>query len=64
MADTIFLHYTKEQLDYNYDQRAWAKNADEVVARYVSRSAEARGALRCDLDISYGQGPDDRLDWF
>jgi arylformamidase len=64
MTDPIFLHYTKAELDHNYDQRAWAKNADEVVARYVSRSAQARDALSGDLDIAYGDGPDDRLDWF
>jgi hypothetical protein len=62
MPDTVFLHYTQPELDYNYDQRAWARNADEVVARYVSRSAEARGVLRGELDIAYGDGPDDRLD--
>ena len=64
MSDTIFLRYTKAQLDRNYDQRAWVKNADEVIARYVSRSVEARGILSCELDIAYGDGPDDRLDWF
>jgi arylformamidase len=64
MTETIFLHYTKEQLDRNYDQRAWVKNAEEVVARYASRSAEARSALHCDRAIEYGRGPDDRLDWF
>jgi arylformamidase len=64
MTEKVFLQYTKDQLDHNYDQRAWAKNADEVVARYVSRSAEARSTLHCDLDIAYGPGADDRLDWF
>ena len=64
MTNTIFLHYTKEQLDLNYDQRAWAKNAEEVVARYGSRSAEARRTLHFDRDIAYGPGPDERLDWF
>jgi arylformamidase len=64
MSDTIFLHYTKAELDRNYDQRAWVSNADEIVARYISRSAEARRALRCELDIAYGDGPDDRFDWF
>jgi len=46
MTKKVFLQYTKDQLDHNYDQRAWAKNADEVVARYVSRSAEARRTVR------------------
>jgi arylformamidase len=64
MTNKIFLQYTKDQLDHNYDQRAWAKNADAVVARYVCRSAEARNALHCDVDIAYGPGADDRLDWF
>ena len=54
MTDTIFLHYTKEQLDLNYDQRAWAKNAEEVVARYASRSVETRRMLRFDRDIASG----------
>lgn len=60
----IFLHYTKEQLDLNYDQRAWAKNAEEVVARYASRSAEVRRTLHFDRNIAYGPRPDERLDWF
>ena len=64
MIDTIFLHYTKEQLDFNYDQRAWAQNAEEIIARYANRSAEARKKLHFDRDIAYGPRPDERLDWF
>jgi arylformamidase len=64
MTEPIFLRYTKSELDHNYDQRAWAKNADEVFARYVSRSAQARNLLPGELDVAYGDGPDDRLDWF
>ena len=33
MNDTVFLHYSQAELDRNYDQRAWIKNAEEVVAR-------------------------------
>ena len=54
------MRYTKEHLDLNYEQRVWAKNAEEVVARYASRSAEARRTLHLDRDIAYGPGPDER----
>ena len=28
----VYLNYDQEELDRNYDQRAWASNADEVIA--------------------------------
>jgi arylformamidase len=55
---------TREELDRAYDQRAWAPNADEVIARYASASAEVRARVRREADLRYGPTADEALDWF
>jgi arylformamidase len=59
----VFLHYTQRELDRNFDQRGWAGNALEVIARYGERSALARGQLS-HQSIAYGATPDEVLDVF
>jgi arylformamidase len=60
----VFLDYTQEELDRAYDQRAWAPNADAVIARYGAASEAARVRLRRDADLAYGPGVQERLDIF
>jgi arylformamidase len=59
----VFLHYTQEELDRAYDQRAWAPNAEEVIARYgeLSRAAKSRHPFTTER---YGPGEDEVLDIF
>jgi arylformamidase len=64
MNERVFLHYTQAELDRNYDQRGWIENAEEIIARYVSRSAQTRRSLAHRHDISYGPDVDERLDVF
>jgi arylformamidase len=64
MNKKVFLHYTQAELDRNYDQRGWIKNAEEIIARYPIRSAEARRALVHGKNISYGPAADEILDIF
>jgi arylformamidase len=59
----VFLHYTQRELDRNFDQRTWAGNAVEVIARYGDRSALTRGHLAHE-SIAYGMTTDEVLDVF
>ncbi len=61
MSEAVFLHYTQQELDRNYDQRAWAKNAEQVIASYgeLSRQVKARYPS---LTERYGAGADEVLD--
>jgi arylformamidase len=49
----VFLNYTQEELDRNFNQRVWASNAQAVIARYGERSFETRKRLRQET-VSYG----------
>ena len=64
MAEKIFLHYTKEELDRNFDQRGWVPNALEVIARYASHSEATRARLRRVANVRYGPDDDQVLDIF
>lgn len=61
MKAAVFLDYTQEELDRAYDQRAWAANAEEVIARYgsISRAVKARYPFTTER---YGPGADETLD--
>jgi arylformamidase len=58
------MDHTQEELDRAYDQRVWAPNADEVIARYATASAEVRARVRREADLRYGPTADETLDWF
>jgi len=60
----VFLHYTKAELDRNFDQRGWIPNALEIIGRHIERSRRTREKLRHVADIRYGQHPDELLDYF
>jgi arylformamidase len=64
MNDKVFLHYSQAELDRNYDQRGWISNAEEMVARYSSRSEATRKALAQKRTVAYGSGADEVLDIF
>jgi arylformamidase len=59
----IFLNYTREELDRNFNQRVWASNAEAVIARYGERSFETRKRLRRET-ARYGESTDEVLDIF
>jgi arylformamidase len=61
---TVFLDYTQEELDRAYDQRAWAANATEVIARYTTDSAAVRARLAHRAALAYGPDKDEVLDYF
>jgi arylformamidase len=60
----VWLDYTQEELDYNYNQRELVKNWDEYLTYYNSESERVRAKLNCRLDISYGPSEDQILDVF
>jgi arylformamidase len=61
--ELVYLHYAQAELDRNFDQRGWIKNAEEVIARYVSRSKSTRETLNF-RTARYGLGDDQTLDIF
>src|ERR1700674_3394715 len=66
MADAtkkVFLDYTQEELDRAYDQRNWARNAEELIALGRAKSAETRKRLRFSSQC-YGASADETLDVF
>jgi arylformamidase len=64
VGNPIFLNYSQEELNRNFDQRAWASNALEVIARYAKFSAETRERFQHRSAIPYGADPDEVLDFF
>ena len=61
--ERVYLHYTQAELDRNFDQRGWIRNAEEIIARYVSRSQSVRERLDF-YTLSYGWGDEEILDIF
>jgi arylformamidase len=60
----VFLQYGKAELDRQYDQRAWAPNAAEVIRRYTERSEGVRAALGEPRVFSYGASAAETLDLY
>lgn len=60
----VWLDYTQEQLNYNYDQRALILNFQEYFDRYDQDSKHARATMECRRDVSYGPSEDEKLDIF
>ncbi|OYY06857.1 MAG: esterase, partial [Rhizobiales bacterium 35-68-8] len=40
--EAVFLDYTRDTLDKAYDQRVWAPDAQQIIARYARDSEEVR----------------------
>ncbi len=60
----IFAGYDQEALDAQYNNQAKVPDVAAIVGPWLTRGAEARDALSCDLDIAYGDDPRQRLDVF
>ncbi len=60
----IFLHYTKAELDRNFDQRGWISDAEAIIARHIERSRRTRETLSFVPNLHYGDHPDEVLDYF
>ena len=60
---SVFLDYTQEALDKAYDQRQWAPNALEVIARYTTNSEEVRKTYPPQTE-KYGPSDAETLDIF
>jgi len=55
MSSTVFLDYDQAELDRQYDQRAWAPNAVEVIERYAAESNEVRARFGSPRTFAYGK---------
>ena len=62
-TDPVYLDYDQARLDLNYNQGAWASNAEEIIAWYRSASLEAHRKLAC-RHLAYGEGAAERIDLF
>jgi arylformamidase len=60
----VFLHYTQDELNRNFDQRTWAKNALELIARYPLIAKATRERFEHSASVRYGAHPDELLDIF
>ena len=61
---TVFRDYDQGQLDRQYDQRAWAANAAEVIRRYDENSDRVRARLGEPQAFSYGMSDAETLDLY
>lgn len=62
MTDTVYLDYDQRALDRSFDQRAWARNASEVLERHKVAGKILRDGLTLRADQPYGLEADERLD--
>lgn len=60
----VWLDYTQQELDDQYNQRKLVPNANDYMARHGELSAAVRARLNCQLDVSYGPSEDETLDIF
>jgi arylformamidase len=58
----VFLGYTQQELDAQYDQRAWVPHADAIIARYAAASDQVRKKLGEPRSERYGPSPIETLD--
>jgi arylformamidase len=58
----VFLDYTQDELDAQYEQRAWVPHADAIIARYAAASDAVRTRLGQPEIHSYGPTPAQTLD--
>src|ERR1700730_18208513 len=64
MTELVFLGYSQAELDRAFDQRAWAANAEAVLARCRAAGVTARASAPGLAEVRYGPGPDEVLDIF
>lgn len=58
----VFLDYDQKALDDQYEQRVWAKNAEEVIRRYAVKSDEVRARIGEPRIERYGTAAPETLD--
>src|SRR5260221_834492 len=58
----IFLDYDQAALDAQYDQRAWAPDMDQVIARYATASDAVRTRIGEPTTHAYGASAVEKLD--
>ena len=67
MDNTLTYHtrFTPEEFDAQYNLRAGRPDYEEtVIPDWMARSESARSNLKCQLDIRYGEGNNQKLDVF
>lgn len=65
MSETpVYLHYTRDALDREYDNRAKVADSARHIAWFTSASRQTRRQLDGVLDVSYGPGEAETLDIF
>jgi arylformamidase len=63
MGPKIYLDYTQEELDRQYEHRSVVPDSDDFIARNEADSAKVRAtAAHGRLDVPYGPDPDQLLD--
>jgi arylformamidase len=60
----VYNGYTQAELNRQYDTSGVVPPAETYFAEWAAASERARAALRCDLDLAYGEGERERLDFF
>ena len=58
----VYLDYTQEELDKQYEHRHTVPDADEYVAAHRAASERVRSKVNGRFDVSYGSGEDELLD--
>ncbi len=58
----VYLDYTQEALDRQYEHRHFVPDADAYIAAQKAESERVRAATAGEFDIAYGPGEDERLD--
>jgi arylformamidase len=61
---SVFLHYDRQALDAEYNNRAKVKDAMDWVARYGAGSARVRAEMAMRFDVPFGPHHAERLDIF
>jgi len=61
---SVFLHYDQAELDRQYDQRAWAANAAEIIRGWGEASDRVRARLGEPRVYAYGSGPFETMDLY
>lgn len=58
----VYLDYTQEELDRQYEHRFFVSDVDKHVAYAKEQSRRVRAAARGKFDVPYGEGQDELLD--
>ena len=62
MGPKVYLDYTQEELDRQYEHRSIVPDSDDFIARNEADSADVRATARGRFDVPYGPDPDQLLD--